>query len=380
MKIVLAPDSYKGSMSALEVCAVIGRALRAELEDADIEALPMADGGEGTVEAIVAGASGRIVELTAAGWSGEPIAARIGHIETEDGPCAVMEAAGLFGLPMVRPSERNPLLATTRGLGDAMRQVLDRGYRRMVIGLGGSATNDGGMGMLSALGAKFWGRDGEELAGFGRDLAELARVDLSGLDKRLAECAITIASDVANPLLGEQGATRVYGPQKGADAAMVELLEQAMCRYADQVEDAAGKRLRDFPGAGAAGGLGFALLLLGGKIVPGAEVLERIVGLRARIARSDWIITGEGRSDGQTLFGKLPLHVGKLAQSAGKPALLISGSLGTGWERLLPYFVSCFSTVTSPVSLEECLRHAEKNLEAAARNAAQLIKYCSRRQ
>ncbi|WP_168735684.1 glycerate kinase [Cohnella fermenti] len=373
MRFVLAPDSYKGTMSAVRVCEVMSRAILAELPGAQIDRVPMADGGEGTVEAIVAATNGRVVELEATGPLGIPVAARFGVIEREDGPCAVLEAASLFGLPMVGEADRNPLNATSRGLGDAIRAALDLGLRSFVVGLGGSATNDGGIGMLAALGVRFYNAGGKELPGFGRDLPELDRIDWTCLDERIGACSFLIASDVDNPLLGQRGATRVFGPQKGAGEDVVERLEAAMSAYAEKMKALSGSDLGDEPGAGAAGGIGFALLHLGGKIVQGARVVGEASGLQARIAGADWVVTGEGSSDGQTLSGKAPFYVARLAEAAGKPALLVSGSLGEGWERLLPHYAGCFSTVTRPVGLDEALRRAEANLHAAVRNAVKLI-------
>jgi len=373
MKIVLAPDSFKGSLSAVRVCSIMEQAMREELPDAEIVSVPMADGGEGTVDAIVRAVSGRMVELTASGPLGLPIRTGFGEISQNSERCAVIEVAGLFGLPMLTEEARNPLNTTSRGLGDAIRIALDMGYRRIYIGLGGSSTNDGGMGMLSALGARFYGATGEELRGFGRDLAGLRRIDLSGMDNRLMECTLIAASDVTNPLLGPQGATRVYGPQKGADSKMLDLLDEAMEKYADLLEGATVVRHRDSAGAGAAGGIGFALLTMGARIRPGAEVVGLLSGLDDQIRSADWVVTGEGSSDSQTLYGKLPIYVANRAKAAGKPTLLLSGSLGDDWQSLLPYFAGCLSTVTRPSSLEECLLHAERNLHIASRNAARLI-------
>ncbi|MCC3375183.1 glycerate kinase [Cohnella sp. REN36] len=373
MKIVLAPDSYKGTLSAAQVCAVMARAVREELPEAETDAVPMADGGEGTLDAIVNAANGERIGIAAAGPFGRPFAAEIGIFRRGGERWAVVEAAGLFGLPLLRLEERNPLHTTSRGLGDAIRAALDLGIRHLVVGLGGSSTNDGGMGMLAALGAKFADGRGAELTGFGRDLAEMAVADLAGLDPRLAECTLLVASDVANPLLGPEGATRVYGPQKGADPATVERLERAMANYAELLAQASGKRHADAPGAGAAGGLGAALLTVGARIERGAEVVGLLCGLEERVRRADVVWTGEGSSDGQTLYGKLPLHVAGVAREAGKPAYLISGSLGDRWIELLPHFAGCLSTVTRPAALEDCLRDAEANLYATSRNLARML-------
>ncbi|MBB6673082.1 glycerate kinase [Cohnella nanjingensis] len=373
MRIVLAPDSFKGTLSAAQVCAVMARGIGEELPDAAFDAVPMADGGEGTLDAIVNATAGERAEIVASGPFGSPGPASLGVIRQDGERWAVIEAAALFGLPLLRQEERNPLHTTSRGLGDAIRAALDLGIRRMVVGLGGSATNDGGMGMLSALGARFVNGQGEELRGFGRDLAAVARIDYAQLDPRLADCTLIAATDVANPLLGPQGATRVYGPQKGADPDAVERLEAGMARYADLTERAARVRYAEAPGAGAAGGLGAALLAVGARVEPGARVVGRMCRLEERIRQADLVVTGEGSSDGQTLYGKLPLHVAKTAQAAGKRTFLLSGSLGDRWEDLLHYFAGCLSTITRPAALEDCLPHAERHLHLASRNLGRLI-------
>jgi len=373
MKIVLAPDSYKGSLTAARVCSIVERAMREELPDAEIVSVPMADGGEGTVDAIVKATSGRMVEFTASGPYGLPNQTFFGNIRQDSEQCAVIEVASLFGLPMLTKEERNPLNTTSRGLGEAIRTVLDMGYRRVYIGLGGSSTNDGGMGMLSALGARFYSDLGEELFGFGRDLVVLKHIDISGLDKRLAECTLIAASDVTNPLLGPQGATHIFGPQKGADPQMVQILDEAMGKYAKLLESSTHTRNQESSGAGAAGGIGFALMTIGAQMHPGAQVVGRLCGLEEQIQVADWVLTGEGSSDSQTLYGKLPIYVARRARAAGKPTLLLSGSLGDNWQSLLPYFAGCLSTVTRPSPLEECLLQAERNLYTASRNAARLL-------
>jgi len=373
LRIVLAPDSFKGTMTAAEVCEAMERGMRQELPEAEFDRIPMADGGEGTIEAIVSAARGQIEEIEVAGPLGESIRGTIGRIEQDGERWAIVEAASLFGLPMLAQEERNPLNTTSRGMGDAIRFALDSGFRKLVIGLGGSATNDGGMGMLSALGARYFDSEGRELYGFGRDMASAERADFTKLDPRLPECSLIIASDVTNPLLGPQGATRVYGPQKGASQEVAEELESAMGKMAALTERELGVRCADSPGAGAAGGLGFALMAIGAMVKPGAEVVGDLCGLEERIRRADCVVTGEGSSDAQTLFGKLPIRVAEVAKTADKPAYLLSGSLGGEWTALLPHFAGCLSTVTRPAPLEEIMRNAERNLLEASRNLARLI-------
>ncbi|WP_372635907.1 glycerate kinase [Cohnella sp.] len=375
MRIVLAPDSFKGSLSAVQAAYAMVRAVRDALPDAEAIPLPMADGGEGTVDALVAAGGGEKRPIEATGPLGLPVRSYYGAI----GRTAVLEAANLFGLTMVPEAERNPLRTTSAGLGEAIRAALDAGFADFVIGLGGSSTNDGGIGMLGALGAVFLDRSGTPLRGFGADLAEIASVDFSGLDPRLASARITVACDVRNPLLGEDGAAAVYGPQKGATPELCRRLDDAMAVYADKIESDRGAALRSEPGAGAAGGLGFAFLALGAKLAPGAEVLEAYVGLKERIRDADWVITGEGRSDGQTLYGKLPLHVAKLARETGTKAVLLSGSLGPASERLDSYFAGCFSIVEGPATLAECMENAEGSLYRATRRIVRLIAAASER-
>lgn len=370
MRILIAPDSFKGSLTAAQVAEVMARAVREEAPEAQVRLIPLADGGEGTVDALVAACGGHTVPIEVTGPLGERVQAYYG---AADGG-AVLEAANLFGLPMVPPAQRNPLHTTSRALGEAILAALGQGYTKLTIGLGGSATNDGGMGMLSALGASFSDKSGAPLVGFGRDLPALERVDVSGLDARLAQCEITVACDVTNPLTGPHGATFVYGPQKGASAELCEELDAAMTAYADKLEAALNADgLRDTPGAGAAGGLGFALLAIGAKLVPGAQVVEARTGLREAAREADWVVTGEGRSDGQTLYGKLPLHVARLAREEGARPLLISGSLGADSERLIPEFAGCFSIVEQPSSLEACMEQAEQLLYRCTRNVIRLI-------
>ncbi|GCL70877.1 MULTISPECIES: glycerate kinase [Paenibacillus] len=373
MKIVVAPDSFKGSLTAVQVGNIMARALLQEIPSAEVNVIPMADGGEGTVDALVKATDGSIVRLQVTGPRGERVDTYYGVITDQGEPAAVIEAANVIGLPMVPKEHRNPLHTTTRGLGEVIRSALDQGYRRLIIGLGGSSTNDGGLGLLIALGARFTCKDGRAAEGYGRELGQLAEADLKGLDPRLADCRITIASDVTNPLLGPEGASHIFGPQKGASPEIVLQLDKGMKSYADLLEARMSLSLRDQPGAGAAGGLGFALLALGANMVPGARLVEEMSGLKQRIDEADWVMTGEGRSDGQTLFGKLPYHVAQLAKEAGKEAILISGSLGDGSERLTPHFAGCFSVVRGPSTLEECMEDAENHLFQCTLNVARLL-------
>jgi len=380
MNVLIAPDSYKGSLTAIQVADTMARAVLAEIPDAQIRKIPMADGGEGTVDALVAAGNGRSVPIEVTGPLGLRAASYYGVV----GSSAILEAANLCGLTMVPPELRNPLKTTSAALGEAIKAALDAGFAKLTIGLGGSATNDGGMGMLMALGAVFMDETGQPLGGFGNDLAKVARADFSGLDPRLATCQITVACDVKNPLLGPEGATFVYGPQKGATPEMCLELDSAMASYADVIEkfgpvsghsDGEGRvvPLREIPGAGAAGGLGFALLALGAKLVPGAQVLEEQTNLREAARWADWVLTGEGRSDGQTLYGKLPLHVARVARQEGAEPVLISGSLGTDSDKLMDEFAGCFSIVEQPSDLQFNMDNAESQLYRCTRNVMRII-------
>lgn len=372
LRFVIAMDSFKGSLSSLQAGMVVEQAVRAVFEDAETAVLPMADGGEGTLEAFVAGASGRIIRMKATGPLGMPADTAYGVIR---GDTVVLETAAVAGLTMVPADQRHPFHTTTAGLGELMRAALDAGYRKFIVGLGGSATNDGGMGMLRALGARFLDANGRELDGFGRDLFHVRAVNFDGLDPRLKSCEIVAASDVQSPLCGPEGASKVFSPQKGASAEQAAQMDREMARYAAFVEEKLGRSLQNVPGAGAAGGLGFALLALGAEIRSGASLIEEVTGLREKLAQADWVITGEGRSDRQTLYGKLPVHIAKLAQSCGVPAILISGSLGEGAEALHEYFAGCFAAVRAPCALQDCMAQAEPLLYACACNVLRLLRH-----
>lgn len=380
MKFVIAPDSYKESLSALEVARTIAKSIRSVLPTANIELVPMADGGEGTVEALVEASGGRMENADVTGPLGKLINVNLGYLveDGEDGigeRTAVLEAASIFGLAQIPNSERNPYITTTRGMGELIIQLLDRGIRRFIVGLGGSGTNDGGMGMLAALGVRFYDGQGQPLFGYGKDLMELRSVSVEFLDPRLSECSITVASDVHNPLCGRNGASSIYGPQKGALPEQVEALDAALQDYADLLEQKLGRAVKELPGAGAAGGAGFALLLLGARLVQGAEVVASAARLRSKISGADWVITGEGKSDNQTLNGKLPIYVARLAKEAGVRTILISGSVGEDTTELEKEFAACFSCVPRPMSLAECLEKAEENLLACTRNAVRLLSF-----
>lgn len=370
MHIVVASDSFKGSLSAKEVCNTIKKALTSEMEEAQVTVVPMADGGEGTLDALVHATGGKVKEITVRGPLLQAVRARYGIIEQHT---AVIETANIIGLPMVPVEQRNPLKASSYGVGEAIRMALHQGYRRFIIGLGGSATNDGGLGMLQALGAVFLNANQEPVQPTAASLSQVVEVDLDSIDTRLFESEILVANDVTNPLCGDQGCSIIFGPQKGATKKQVDFLEQGMRNHARRLEERLGKSLQNQPGAGAAGGLGFALLAIGAKMMNGAKLISESIGLEKKIATAHWVITGEGKTDHQTYYGKLPVYVAKLAQKHGAKALLLSGSIEDGYERLYEYFVSLHSIIRRPMTLEQAMKDAEHLVFETARDLARLI-------
>jgi glycerate kinase len=374
MRIIVAPDSYKGSLSAVEVAEAMGRGIASVFPHAEVVSLPIADGGEGTVEALVAATRGAFVTRVVTGPLGEPVEARWGILG--DGATAVIEMAAASGLPLVPPGRRNPLITSSRGTGELIRAALDAGLRRMIIGIGGSATNDGGAGMARALGARFLDGDGTELPEGGAALALLERVELGGLDPRLAEATILVACDVTNPLCGENGASAIYGPQKGATAEMARELDRALLHYSRVVEQAVGRMVADLPGSGAAGGLGAGLrYFTNATLLPGVEIVLDAVGFAGALKTADLVITGEGCSDGQTAHGKAPVGVARLARQHGVPVICLSGGLGAGSEQLLEHGIDALlGIVSSPMALEECMARAAELVEAATGRICRLLR------
>ena len=373
MNIVLAPDSFKGSLTAPEVCDAIARGLRRAMPDVVVIAKPMADGGEGTLDAVLAavGERGRREHAEVSGAAGDHLVAAYGVI---DGTTAVIEAAQVVGITDVAGMRVAVEDRTTRGIGELVAQLLDRGVRRFMIGLGGSSTNDGGSGLLHALGARLHDTAGRELPPTPRGLASLARVDTSGLDPRLRECAISIMSDVDNPLCGAMGATAIFGPQKGVQPQDIARIDAVLGSFARLSEAALDSAVAERPGSGAAGGLGFAFQLLGGTMRSGAEVVAELVGLDDALAAADWAITGEGRSDRQTLLSKAPFVVARHARSLGVPVTLLSGAVDdAALADLHLHFAGCFALPPRPMNLEDCIRDAADLLAARAEALGRLI-------
>ena len=376
IRIVLAPDSFKGSLDAPQVCAALATGLRRVLPDADIRSRPMADGGEGTLDAVLAavGATGRRQQRVVRGAGGAPVAAHYGLLDSGEGATAVLEVAQVVGITDAVGMAARVGARTTFGVGELMLHLLDQGVRRFMIGLGGSSTNDGGAGLLAALGVGFRDASGREIADGPDGLAALASVDASALDPRVAACAITIMSDVNNPLSGERGATAIFGPQKGVSPAQVRTFDDAIARYAQCTEAALGRHALESSGAGAAGGLGFALQLLGGNFNSGAQVVAGLIGLDAVFADADWAITGEGRSDAQTLLRKAPFVVAERAAAHGVPVTLISGAISAdALPALGAHFAGCFGLPNGPSTLPDCIANAGALLADRAEQIARVL-------
>ncbi|WP_274571151.1 glycerate kinase [Neisseria leonii] len=374
MKVVIAPDSFKESLSADQVARAVERGWRKVFPDADYVRIPMADGGEGTVESLCDALGGRLETVEVTSPTGGRHRAQFAV--SGDGETAVLEMAAASGLHLVPPSERNPLTASSYGTGELIRAALDLGVKRIILGIGGSATNDAGAGMLCALGARLTDEAGRPLAAGGAALARLARLDLSGLDRRLHDVDIQTACDVDNPLCGANGASAVFGPQKGADAAMVAQLDAALRRFADVARHDCGTDMADVAGAGAAGGMGGGLLLLPQvRLRPGVEIVAEAVGLAEKVAAADWVITGEGRMDGQSIRGKTPVGVAKTAKRFGKPVIALVGGVGRDYAAVYGYGIDAVVPVLQRIdSRENILAAAAQNIEAAAENTARLLK------
>jgi glycerate 2-kinase len=367
--IVIAPDSFKGSLTAVQAATAMQRGVARAIPAAEIRLFPMADGGEGTLDALLhAGGSRHAIQVRGAG--GAATTACVGILP--DGAGAI-EVAGIVGLTDDAAMATPVTSRTSAGVGDAIRALLDLGCQRIHIGLGGSSTNDGGAGMLVALGARLLDCDGHEISAAPATLGQLAAIDIGAIDPRLRDCQLLGMSDVDNPLTGDQGATRIFGPQKGVLPEQLAALDAGLANLAAHAESSFHRAAHTLPGAGAAGGLGFALLLLGAAMRSGAEVVSDLLHLDAALASADWALTGEGRSDLQTLRGKTPFAVSQRARQHAVPVTLISGSIE---ESALPslshHFAGCFSTLSHPMTLQAAITNAEALLENAAEQAAHL--------
>jgi glycerate 2-kinase len=374
MKIVIAPDSFKESLSALEAAESIEKGFKLVFPDAEYVKVPMADGGEGTVQSLVDATGGEIIFKTVTGPLGEPVDAFFGILGNKT--TAVIEMAAASGIHLVPTEKRNPLVTTTRGTGELITAALDYGVNHIIIGIGGSATNDGGAGMVKALGARLLNVDGMEIGEGGGSLSHLASIHLSEFDPRLADTIIEVACDVDNPLTGEKGAAAIFGPQKGATPEMVTLLDRNLRHYAAIIEQDLGKRIHDVPGAGAAGGLGGGLLaFLPSELKQGVEIVIEATGLSKIVEDADLVITGEGKIDGQTIFGKTPVGVAKTAKKFGVSVVGIAGNLSKDSHVVHKYGIDAiFSVVPGVISLEDALTHAGEYVERTAANIAAIWK------
>ena len=372
MKIVIAPDSYKESLSAMEVANAIEAGFREIYPNAEYVKMPVADGGEGTVDAMVAATGGHKISVSVTGPTGKQVMAELGLIYQHT---AVIEMAEASGLERISAVERNLLITTTYGTGEMIRAALDLGVKQFIIGIGGSATNDGGAGMLQALGYRLLDQHGRDIPRGGAGLSDLATIDISLADPRLQDCQFKVACDVTNPLTGPMGAAQVFGPQKGADAAMVALLDENLKHYARIVTQELGTDVEFVPGAGAAGGTGAALLaFMKAELHSGIDIVLAALGLELIIADADLVITGEGRLDSQTINGKVPVGVARLAKRHGKPVIAIAGSLSPDVAIVYEHGIdSAFGAVNRVCTLHEAFDFAASNIKLTARNIAALL-------
>lgn len=326
MKVVIAIDSLKGSLSSMEAGMAIKDGILAAKPDAEVIVKPLADGGEGTTDALIEGMNGERIDLTVTGPMHTPVDAYYGYLK--DTNTAVMEMASAAGITLVPDSEKNPLLATSYGVGEMINDAIQRGCRNFIIGIGGSVTNDGGIGMLKALGVRFLDENGEDAGEGGQALAKVARIDVSGMNPLLKECHIQVACDVNNPLCGENGSTYVYGPQKGVTEDMKKTLDEAIAHFARVTSETLENNYMNIPGAGAAGGLGYAFLAYtGAALTPGIELILDAVGLEEELSGADVVVTGEGRLDFQTAMGKAPVGVARLAKKYNAKVIAFAGSV-----------------------------------------------------
>ncbi|QWU15232.1 glycerate kinase [Paenibacillus sophorae] len=371
---VLAPDSFKESMTAKEVCIAMEKGLRKVYPAANYIHVPMADGGEGTVQSLVDASGGQIHYIEVTGPLGQPVTAKYGILG--DGTTAAIEMASASGIHLVTEETKNPLITTTYGTGELIRECLDQGIRKMIIGIGGSATNDGGTGMAEALGAKFLDEKGNLLPRGGGYLDRLASIDISSLDERLRETRLIVACDVTNPLCGEHGASHVFGPQKGATPEMVRRLDANLAHYAEVVKQQLYKDVRDIPGAGAAGGLGAGLLIFTQAVLrKGIEIVVEYTRLKQKLADADIVFTGEGGIDFQTKFGKTPYGVARAAKESGKKVIAIAGYVGEGIDTLYAEGIDAvFGIVPGASGLEKLLAEGPQNVERTCENIARVLK------
>jgi len=374
VKIVIAPDSFKGSLTAMEVATAIERGIKDVFPDAVIDKVPMADGGEGTVQSLVDATGGEILAERITGPLGEMLNAEYGILG--DGITAIIEMAAASGLPLVPEDKRNPMLTTTYGTGELIKAALEHGCRKLIIGIGGSATTDGGAGVAQALGAKLFDDKGKEIGFGGGELARLAKIDMSTIDARIAETKTVVACDVDNPLTGPRGAAYVYSPQKGATPEMVEKLDKALMQFAEIVKRDLGKEVNDVPGAGAAGGLGAGLMaFLNAELKSGIDIVIEAANLAEHVKDADLVITGEGMIDNQTIYGKTPIGVAKVAKQYNIPVLGIAGALSDDSDVVYKHGIDALISIApGPISLNDAMKNGYRLVEKAAMRAGKILR------
>ena len=382
MKVIVAIDSLKGSLSSLQAGAAAKAGILRAIPDAIVSVKPVADGGEGTVTALVSGLSGESVTIPVTGPLGETVEATYGILPDHT---AVIEMAEAAGLPLVPAEKRNPMNTTTYGVGELILHALDEGCRNFIIGIGGSATNDGGTGMLRALGCRFRKADGSEIALGAQELSELATIETEALDPRLKESHFSIACDVTNPLCGPSGASYIFAPQKGADPATVQKLDAVLAHLADMTAVTLGTDLRDQPGAGAAGGLGFAFAsYLNGTLRPGVDIVLDAVLPESELRAADIVVTGEGRFDGQTAMGKAPVGIARRAKACGCKVIVLAGSVEHSGARATqqnpPLIDAVFPILPGAMTLEEAMHEdvAYENMEYTAEQVFRVVGSCEK--
>ena len=374
MKIVIAPDSFKGSLTAKAVAEAIERGIKKIYEKAYTVKIPMADGGEGTVQSLVDGSRGEIIKVKVKGPLLNEVEAFYGILG--DGNTAVIEMAAASGLPLVTKEQRNPMKTTTYGTGELIRHALDRGCRNIIIGIGGSATNDGGAGMVASLGVKLLDQSGQDIGFGGESLSKLHSIDIGNMDHRIKECKITAACDVDNPLCGLTGASYVFGPQKGANEEMIKILDENLSNYAEVIKKDLNIEMKNIPGAGAAGGLGGGLLaFFNAELKRGIDIVIEATKLEENIRDADLVITGEGMIDYQTAFGKTPYGIAKVAKKYNIPLIAIAGGIGKDAETLYDKgFTSIFSIVDKPMQLEDAIENCSILLEQATERIMRILR------
>ena len=372
-KILIAPDGFKESLTAIEVANSMKVGVKKVWPESDIVLMPVADGGDGTMQTIISQSNGIIHTSKVTDPIGRKILADWGGIPEKN--TAVIEVAKSSGLELLSLKERNPLITTTRGIGVLIKEAMDNGYKKMIIGVGGSATNDGGSGMLMELGIKFRKLNGEDIIDGGIGLKELDSIDIKGIDKRISECSITIACDVNNPLCGNRGASAVFGPQKGATPVMVEELDNALRKYASIIKKDIGIDILDYPGSGASGGLGAAFMaFFGAKLRLGSDIVLDLLDINSALENTDLVIVGEGQFDRSTIFNKAPISVAHRAKINRIPVIGIAGSLGAGFSEIHNHGIdSMFSLVNRPMSMNDAVSNSKRLIEIATEEACRAI-------